>query len=93
MSNASYQIRTDLPVPVIKPGVKNTYPFDQLPVNAYFTVPAGEDIAKTIDRMKGAAARWRKADESRKGMKFTVAETVVPDDPMGTKVVGVWRSA
>ena len=96
MSN--FQLRSNVPVPTTQRGApKAGYPFDSMGVaeNSFFHVALqdGDSKEKMIDRIKGAAARWRKADESRKDVKFTVAETVLPDDPMGVAVIGVWRTA
>ncbi|MEN9315457.1 MAG: hypothetical protein RIS35_1850 [Pseudomonadota bacterium] len=88
-----FEIRSDIPVPEIRRGAPRTgYPFARLEVGHCFFVAAGEEAEKVVERMKGAAARWRKVN-SLKDRKFTVAATQHPDDPMAQVVVGVWRTA
>jgi hypothetical protein len=88
-----YDIRSDIPVPTIRRGAPRTaYPFATLEVTQVFFVPATEEPEKVVERMKGAAARWRKVN-GLKDRKFVVASIAHPDDPMGQQVVGVWRTA
>lgn len=89
-----YEIRTDIPVPEVRRGAPRTaYPFADLTIGQAFFVPATEESEKVVERMKGAAARWRKVN-GLKDVKFTIAAIAHPDDPLGQqKVVGVWRTA
>ena len=89
----SYTIHSNIPVPAIKRGApKSEYPFADLGVGQMFSVALkdGEDAEKVSDRLRGAAGRWRKSS-GNKLHKFVVAPTVLPNDPMGSTVVGVWR--
>lgn len=69
--------------------------FDKLsPGQCFFVpMPEGSDAAKEIARVRGQAARWRKADADRANHRFLVAVGDIPNDPMGAKGVGVWRTA
>ena len=69
--------------------------FSGIPVGGagYLNIPEGVEAGKFLDRVKGQVTRWKKADESRSAMKFTVALAVAPDDALGTQTVGVFRTA
>lgn len=59
----------------------------------FVTIPEDAEAAKVLNKVKGQVARWRKASTGRADFKFTVAISALPDDPMGTQAVGVWRTA
>ena len=59
----------------------------------FFPITEGEDTTKAVDRVKGQVSRWRRADDARKGYKFTVSLAAIPEDPLGAQGVGVWRTA
>ena len=87
------KIFDNIPAPVMKRGAPgNKYPFADLHIGQSFFVNLdGDATEKVADRLKSAAARWRKVSE-RQEVKFTVAPTQHPDD-VTVEVVGVWRIA
>lgn len=97
----TYAIRTDLPVPEIKRGAPQTYPFATMERGHSFTAELGADPEKTINKLKGAAQRWKKSN-GIKDRKFLVARTeaevnvVDPETGLEGKVmkdvIGVWRT-
>ena len=74
--------------------------FDLTPLQvgqvAFVAIAAGAEPEKVLDRTKGQVSRWRKSPahkDARANHKFTVALAPLPDDPMGTQAVGIWRTA
>lgn len=92
------KIYDNIPAPQVKGG--RPVEFDLSPLNvgqvAFIAITEGVTPEKMVERVKGQAARWRKAaahKDARAGHKFTVALGVPPDDPMGAQHVGIWRTA
>lgn len=75
--------------PVTEPDFAKLNPGQSLFVN----IGEGETGEKIRDRIKGQIARWRKANEGRKTVQFVIAEHPIPNDPLGTVGVGIWRTA
>ena len=91
-------IFNDIPVPTLvrRGGRPVTEPdFAKLSPGqcVFVTIGEGETGEKVRDRVKGQIARWRKAQEGRKTVTFVVAEQPIPNDPLGTVGVGIWRTA
>lgn len=90
----TFELRSDVPAPAVRRyGPRANYPFAQMQVGHVFFVPCTDaETEKVIDRLKGASARWRKQNNVP-SVRFQVAATTMPDDPMATRAVGVWRVA
>ncbi len=89
------KIYDNIPVPTnARAGRPTIADFGALGHGQCLFVELGEDEpAKKVEKVRGAIARWRKADAARAAIKFTVALADIPEDPMGAKGVGVWRTA
>jgi hypothetical protein len=90
------RIYDNIPVPATRAGRPNSATdFGVLGTGQCLFVPIADGVVadKVLDRVRGQVARWRKADESRSGFKFTIAVAAIPDDPLGAQGVGVWRTA
>lgn len=92
---SEFTIRADIPAPSVTKGAprRTGYPFEVLQPGQMFVVPIGASVVdKVVGKLKGAANRWKKS-AGKPEHKFVVRPCVLPDDPMGTTVVGVWRTA
>jgi hypothetical protein len=87
------QIYSDIAAPQIKRGAPgNKYPFAEMAVGQSIYVPLdGDEADKVVERLKSAAARWRKSNGAE-AIKFTVAPAHHPED-VTKECVGVWRVA
>lgn len=89
-----FQIRKNVPKPISArgPGRDALYPFGQMAEGDSFVVAvkpaegeaAAEDPVKVADRVRGAAATWRKRNLS------TLTFSVRVFEEAGAQVVGVW---
>ena len=86
----SYELFTGVSFPEVVRGAPEKYPFAKMEVEHTFFVPKGDDVAKTVARMKSAAQRWKKSVDS-KSRKFVVGATFHPQS--GEEMVGVKRVA
>lgn len=94
------QIFNDIPAPTIqRQGRPSIVDFAALNVgqSGFVAIPADTTAEKFAEKVRGALARWRKGDpaqvDARKAMKFTIAAQPIPNDPLGTVGLGVWRTA
>lgn len=91
------RIFDNIPVPTNpRAGRPTIADFGALGTGQCLFIELGEDAdkpEKKVEKVRGAIARWRKADAARAGLKFVVALDDIPEDPMGAKGVGVWRTA
>lgn len=85
---SKFELTNHIPAPTTtRGGAPEKYPFAQMDVGVSFgvVIPEGKTAETLCSRLNSAVQRWRKADESRKAIKFKVAEH--------EGEVRVWRTA